>query len=45
VFSGLEHLYTERFCEFNPLSTYCETPSKWHDRRYRNGHYWIECAH
>jgi len=23
VFSGLEHLYTERFCEFNPESPYC----------------------
>ena len=24
VFSGLEHLYTERFCEFNPDSPYCQ---------------------
>jgi hypothetical protein len=24
TFSGCEELYTERFCEFNPLSPYCE---------------------
>jgi len=28
TFSGCESLYTARFCEFNPTSTYCETPSK-----------------
>jgi hypothetical protein len=25
TFSGCESLYLERFCEFNPLSSYCET--------------------
>jgi hypothetical protein len=24
VFSGLEYLYTERFCDFNPDSPYCK---------------------
>jgi hypothetical protein len=24
TFSGCEQMYTERFCEFNPLSPYCE---------------------
>jgi hypothetical protein len=28
TFSGCESLYLARFCEFNPSSTYCETPSK-----------------
>lgn len=25
TFAGCEALYTQRFCEFNPLSPYCET--------------------
>lgn len=25
TFSGCEEMYTARFCEFNPLSPYCET--------------------
>jgi len=25
TFSGCESLYLARFCEFNPLSSYCET--------------------
>lgn len=28
VFAGCESLYLARFCEFNPNSPYCETPSK-----------------
>ena len=26
TFSGCDELYTERFCQFNPLSPYCEKP-------------------
>jgi hypothetical protein len=28
VFAGCEQMYTERFCEFNPLSPYCEITNR-----------------